>query len=200
MALIYPPFKVKKVHISTVKNLRIISLLQLQDKEAISLLYDNYSTTLYGVILRIVSSPDIAEDVLQETFVHVWKNGRHYDATKGKLLTWLLNIARNTAINVIRSGGWKMSKRTDDVSGLDCFGEHSIKPEHIDLKELAGKLNPQHRAMIDLVYFQGYTHQEIEKEFNMPLATIKTQLRAAVLGLRNVLGDKPMPIRANEVS
>ncbi len=192
MASIPEPFKVKRTHISVIKNEKIISLLQLQDIEAISLLYDNYSTILYGFILRIVRSPDIAEDVLQETFVKVWKNGCHYDATKGKLSTWLLNIARNTAIDVTRSGGWKMSKRTNDVSFLDDFGEHFIKPEHIDLKDLASKLDPKYRVMIDLFYFQGYTHQEIEKEFNIPLGTIKTRLRAAVLDLRKVFGDKPM--------
>ena len=171
---------------------KIIPLLQLQDKKAIKLLYDNYSSVLYGFILRIVCSPDIAQDVLQETFVKVWKNGSQYDATKGKLLTWLLNIARNTAIDVTRTGDWKMSKRTDDASYLEGFGEHSIKPEHIGLKELASRLNPKHQAMIDLVYFQGYTHQEIEKEFNIPLGTIKTRLRAAVLSLRKVFGDKPL--------
>ena len=169
---------------------KIIALLQAQKEEAISLLYDNYSAILYGVVLRIVRSPDVAQDVLQETFVKVWRHGGTYDATKGRLMTWLLNIARHTAIDVVRSSNWKMSRETADLTCLNDFGKEDINTEHIGLKELADSLDPKYRVLIDLIYFQGYTHQEIEKELNIPLGTVKTRLRMAIGSLRKAFGER----------
>ncbi len=171
---------------------KIVSLLQSQDKEAISLLYDNYSAALYGVVLRIVRSPDIAQDVMQDSFVKAWKYGPNYDASKGRLFTWLLNIARNTAIDVTRSAGWKMGEKTTDLTSLVGFGGATTNPEHIGLRKLVDNLEPKYKTLIELIYFQGYTQQEVEKELNIPIGTIKTRLRAAIGDLRKVFGDGDM--------
>jgi RNA polymerase sigma-70 factor, ECF subfamily len=168
---------------------QIITLLQTQNKEAISLLYDNYSSALYGVVLRIVRSPDVAQDVMQDSFVKAWKYGPNYDASKGRLFTWLLNIARNTAIDVTRSSAFRMSEKTVDLKSLVGFGGATNNPEHIGLRKIVDSLDPKYRTLVDLVYFQGYTQQEVEKELNIPIGTIKTRLRAAISELRKSFGE-----------
>ena len=81
----------------------IVGLLKKGDKRAISIIYENYSSALYGVILKITINEEIAQDALQETFIKVWKNAKKYDSSKAKLFTWLFRIARNTAIDKLRS-------------------------------------------------------------------------------------------------
>jgi RNA polymerase sigma-70 factor (ECF subfamily) len=87
----------------------IVDLLENEDKKAISLLYEYYSDSLYGVILKIVTDEYIAQDVLQESFVKIWKNAKKYDPKKAKLFTWLYRVAYNTAIDKIRSTSNKTS-------------------------------------------------------------------------------------------
>ena len=89
---------------------KITDLLAQGDKRAINLLYEHYSSSLYGVILKITINEEIAEDALQETFVKVWKNTHKYDSSKAKLFTWLFRIARNTAIDKLRSYNNKFEK------------------------------------------------------------------------------------------
>ena len=167
---------------------QLVSLLQAQKTEAINLLYDNYSAALYGIVVRIVRSPEIAQDVMQDSFVKAWKNGPNYDASKGRLFTWLLNIARNTAIDATRSAAFKMGDKTASLDSLVSVGNPSINPEHIGLRKLVDALDPKYRVLVDLIYFQGYTQQEVEKELNIPIGTIKTRLRAAVSELRKTFG------------
>ena len=90
----------------------ITQLLKTQDHSAIAQLYDAYSPALYGCVLRIVSSKEVAEQVIQDTFLKAWRYGPHYDEKKGRLFTWLLNIARNTAIDATRSAHFRKSGKT----------------------------------------------------------------------------------------
>ena len=168
------------------QDAELIALVQAQNEEAISHLYDNYAAALYGVVLRIVHSPDVAQDVMQDSFVKIWKHGASYDASKGRLFTWLLNVAKNTAIDATRCADWKRSSKTDDLSMIVNFGFDATNPEHVDLQSLVNNLKPKYRAVINLFYFQSYTHQEIAEEFNIPLGTVKTRLRAAIIDLKKV--------------
>lgn len=175
---------------------KITTLLQSQNKEAISLMYDNYAAALYGVVLRIVRSPDIAQDVMQDSFVKAWKYGPNYDASKGRIFTWLLNIARNTAMEFTRGAAWKMSEKNIGPNTLVGFGGATTNPEHLGLRKLVDGLDPKYKTLIELIFFQGYTQQEVEKELNIPIGTIKTRLRAAVGELRKVLGETDLRLVA----
>ena len=90
---------------------RIVALLEERKKEAISLIYDNYSAALFGLIIRIVNTHENAEEVLQNVLLKVWSNANTYDASKGRLYTWLVNIARNSAIDYTRSAKYKAGKK-----------------------------------------------------------------------------------------
>lgn len=153
----------------------------------IGVLYDQYSPALYGVILRIVQSQPTAEDVLQETFVKIWKNADAYDASKGRLFTWMISIARNCAIDYTRSKGYKQQVRAQGNFVNKEEQTDTFDTDHIGLKEIVAKLEPGNQEIIDLVYFQGYTPAETAEKLNMPLGTVKTKIRSALQLLRDIV-------------
>lgn len=167
--------------------------LQNKDQAAFSYLYDNYSGALYGVIKRVVEAEEIANDVLQEAFVKIWKNIGGYDASKGSIFTWMMNICRNTAIDEVRSKNFKkeaQNQNIDDiVSIVDNQNKVEQKVDHIGIKKIVQNLKPEHRILIDKIYFEGYTQDEVSKELDIPLGTVKTRVRAAMTHLREVMND-----------
>ncbi|GAC1307697.1 MAG: sigma-70 family RNA polymerase sigma factor [Mucilaginibacter sp.] len=151
-------------------------------------LYDMYSASLFGIISRIVVETEIAEDTLQETFVKIWHSFSSYSADKGRLFTWMVNIARNMAIDKVRSKDYKNQNKNQDIENnvttIDEQRNSVYKPELLGVKELVETLKPEQKAILDLVYFKGYTHVEAADELGVPLGTIKTRLRMAVQQLR----------------
>ncbi|MFN0016494.1 MAG: RNA polymerase sigma factor [Saprospiraceae bacterium] len=169
---------------------RYITKLHQQDQAVIGELYDAYGGALYGVVLRIVQQPEIAQQVLQDTFLKVWRNASGYDSTKGRLFTWLVNIARNTAIDATRSAQFRQRQKTDSADALVHIPDnHSLNPDHIGVRELVGRLDEKYRLLIDLMYFQGYTQEEAAEETGIPIGTIKTRLRYAISELRGLFGE-----------
>ena len=169
----------------------LISSLKKKDMNAFTYLYDNYSPALFGIIDRIVRSEEIAADVLQEAFVKIWKNMESYSGDKGSLFTWMLNISRNLAIDTLRSKQYKneiQNLNIDDlVYQVDKREQVEARVDHIGLKEEVNKLKPEQRILIEKVYFDGYTQDEVSKELDIPLGTVKTRLRAAMNELRSVI-------------
>jgi RNA polymerase sigma-70 factor, ECF subfamily len=170
---------------------KLVEDLILKKKEAFDYLYEHYAAALFGVINRIVLSDDIANDVLQESFVKIWNNISSYDSGKGSLFTWMLNLCRNRAVDEIRSKAYKKEVQNQNIEDyvlkLDKtnFVESSI--DHIGLKTVVQKLRPAYKELIDKVYFEGYTQEETAKELGIPLGTVKTRLRAAMVELREAL-------------
>ncbi|MBL7814931.1 MAG: sigma-70 family RNA polymerase sigma factor [Saprospiraceae bacterium] len=165
---------------------QIIALLRLHDTSGMSLLYDKYSGALFGAILRVVHSQEIAEEVLQDTFTKAWRNFESYDNSKGRLFTWLINIARNSAIDATRQKGFNRQNQSLEnvVNTIDTQQSTSINPETIDMKQLTERLSPEYKDLIDLIYFQGYTQSEAAEALNIPLGTVKTRVRAAMVRLK----------------
>ncbi|TPE42920.1 sigma-70 family RNA polymerase sigma factor [Pontibacter mangrovi] len=141
-----------------------------------------YSAALYGVIVRIVKTEEVAEDVLQEAFVKIWNSFDKYDAQKGRLFTWMLNVSRNLAIDKIRSLEYRMKVSTDTLSPAHqaSFADIAFNTDHIGVREAVEKLSPEQKQIIDLMYFKGLTQSEIAEEHNIPLGTVKTRARSAV--------------------
>ncbi len=166
----------------------LVLMLQSKDERGFSILYDNYSSALYGVILKIVRTEEIAADVMQDSFVKIWKNIEGYNRTKGTLFTWMLNVARNSAIDKIRSQDFQNSQRNQDLDStveiIDSQANSQFDIDAIGLKKVVENLRPEHRQMIDLLYFKGYTQAEVADEFGIPLGTVKTRVKAAIVQLR----------------
>ena len=166
----------------------LVLALGNREKVAIEALYDMYSASLYGVISRIVIDTPTAEDVLQETFVKIWNSFSSYSADKGRLFTWMVNIARNLAIDKIRSKDFKNQAKNHELENNVTFIDEQrntvYKPELMGIKDLVATLKPEQKSILDLVYFKGYTHVEAAEELGIPLGTIKTRLRMAIIELR----------------
>jgi len=147
-----------------------------------------YSSALYGVISRIITHTELAEDVLQETFVKIWQSAAHYDHTKGRLFTWMMNIARNLSIDKLRSKDFKNSLKNQDiennVSFVDEQNKVTFNPDVLGVKQLVENLKPDLQAVLDLVYYKGFTHVEAAEKLDLPLGTVKTRIRLAIIELR----------------
>ena len=165
---------------------QIIELLRLRETNGMSLLYDKYSGALFGTILRVVRSQEIAEEVLQDTFTKVWRNIESYDTSKGRLFTWLINIARNSAIDATRQKDFKRQNQPLEnvVNTIDTQQSTTLNPETLDMRQLTEKLSPEYKDLVDLIYFQGFTQSEAAEALNIPLGTVKTRIRSAITRLR----------------
>jgi len=180
-------------------EMQIVELLQAKDKKAIDLIYKNYASSVFGLISKSIKDQQVAEEVLQDVFLKIWKFGHKYDASKGRFYTWLVRVTRNTVIDKLRSGGYQRSAKVDCLEDFSTFNK-SLSQETIihdhGLFKVIKSLPYKYFCLIELVYFHGYTHAEVSKELDIPMGTIKTRLRAAITILRDLLGDEALALAA----
>ena len=185
---------------STLIEKHIVELLQERNEKAISLLYDNYGDTLLGVANKVVRDPELAQDVLQESFVKIWKKADSYDSSKAKLFTWLFRITRNTAIDKLRSVKTKSDKEIQiDVSDVYNLGVDSIRPEFMDVQENLEKIEHKYQIVLEALFFQGMTQQEASEELDIPLGTIKSRLKIGLRELGKIYGPTVIVLLLNSV-
>jgi RNA polymerase sigma factor (sigma-70 family) len=169
----------------------LVSLLKSRDGKAFSYLYDNYSAALYTIISQIVKDMDIANDVLQDVFINVWRRMESYDPKKGRLFTWMLNIARNASIDTLRSKSHLNSQKNQSIEESGDWNQEvqttPMNIDHIGLRNVLERLKKEQRVLIDLAFFKGYTHEEIAQIEDIPVGTVKTRIRNALLQLRQYL-------------
>lgn len=170
---------------------QLVALIRSKDEAAFEYLYENYSGAMNGIVVRMVDDRQLAEDILQEAFLKIWNNFEQYDHTKGRLFTWMVNLTRNLTIDVLRSKGFKkqmkISADENSVSNYHDKGSTAEKFDSIGIKKQLTLLKPEQRQLIDLAYFYGYTQDEIAKALQIPLGTVKTRLRSAIIELRKMM-------------
>lgn len=172
--------------ISTIEK-EIVSLLERGDKKAIQLLYENYADALYGVIKKIISDEDTAQDVLQESFVKIWRYSKKYDASKAKLFTWLYRIAYNAAIDKVRSLKNKTNSEIQiEVSSVYKITSNELNQDVLDIKEHLNTLDEKYKIVLYALFFEGMTQQEASDELDIPLGTIKSRLKIGLRELKKV--------------
>lgn len=175
----------------------LILLLKKKNQQAFSYLYDNYADSLFGVVSRIVTSADHAEEVIQDVFVKIWKHVDLFDADKGRLYTWMINIARNTALDYRKSKMVQNEMKNQPLSNIvdreeeqdRSQNERNAHTDFIGFKNILDKLKPECRVLIEMAYYEGYTQQEIAQQLDIPLGTIKTRTKTAFLQLKELLKD-----------
>ena len=170
---------------------QIVTLLQNSDKKAISLLYENYADALLGVIKKIIADDDTAQDVLQESFVKIWRYAKKYDASKAKLFTWLYRIAYNSAIDKVRS---QKNKKTNEVqmetSTVYKVTSNELNQDVLDIKKHLSSLDEKYQIVINALFFEGMTQQEASEELDIPLGTIKSRLKIGLRELKKIYDPK----------
>jgi RNA polymerase sigma-70 factor (ECF subfamily) len=177
----------------TVTNLQnedlLVEGLKANDHKIFEQIYNRFSSALLGTIIKWVKDGGVAENLLQDVFVKAWRGNFQYDATKGRLFTWLYNISRNVCIDYLRSKGYKISKAallSEDMSAL--FAEKRTfenTTDTIGLHKFVGLLRKEEKEIIKMVYFKGYTQREVAEKLGLPLGTVKTRVKMAIENLRS---------------
>ncbi|MDX1766498.1 RNA polymerase sigma factor [Arenibacter troitsensis] len=167
----------------------IVAQFQKKDADAFQKLYNMYSENICGVINTIVKDTNVSEEICQDVFMKAWNNAESYNASKGRFFTWILNIARNAAIDEIRSKSYKNSKKNlsaDYFVGIleSMTDSEEGKEDVVGLKKLLVNLKDKCIEIIELLYFKGLTQKEVSKELDIPLGTVKTRNRSCITQIR----------------
>lgn len=170
----------------------LVVLIKNRDQKAFSYLYDTYSKALFGIIYAIIDDHEETEVLTQNTFIKIWNSFDNYDSSKGRLFTWMINIARNTAIDFKRSKSNKDQNLnvSNNVYEVNELFTEDFSSDTIGLIGVVEKLTSENVLLIQLAYYKGCTQQEISEELNIPLGTEKMKMRNAILILREQLKEK----------
>jgi RNA polymerase sigma-70 factor (ECF subfamily) len=172
----------------------LVRRLQRRDPRAMAELYDRYGRLVYALILRVVRDGGIAEDLVQETFLRVWNRVQGFDAERGGLGAWLLAVARNRAIDYLRSAAGRMRNavevpETDHPALFADMEKELFNSDRVRrVRTALEKLSANQRAVIELAYFEGLSQAEMAEKMGEPLGTVKTWVRTALKSLRDELG------------
>lgn len=174
----------------------LVQMIKSKSERGFTILYDHYSTALYHSLIKIVKTKELAEDLLQDTFVKIWKNIDHYDHKKGTLYTWMLNIAKNQAIDYLRSATGKQQSRYESVDLFMLYRDYACDNTSMNY-ELAYKdfitnckqIDSKYAEVIDMIFFYGFTQCQTAQILQLPLGTVKTRARKG-LSMLKVIYEK----------
>jgi RNA polymerase sigma-70 factor (ECF subfamily) len=168
---------------------KIILNFQNKDMAAFEKLHDMYAENICGVINTIVKNEELAQEICQDVFIKVWNKSETYNSSKGRFFTWILNIARNAAIDEVRSKSFKLQKQN---LSADYFVGILETPEKVDdsidserLRRLVKGLKEKCLQIIEMLYFRGFTQKDVAEELDIPLGTVKTRNRSCISQLRD---------------
>jgi RNA polymerase sigma-70 factor (ECF subfamily) len=169
----------------------LISLVGGGDAEAFTLLYDRHSRAAYSLAYRTMNGRQVAEDLLQDSFIKVWRSAGGYRVGRGSVRTWILSIVRNRAIDQFRSDASRRRTR-DEVEAStptsypsEAFAETWRNTQQEQMREVLKMLPQEQLRILELAYFSGYTHVEIAERLCLPLGTVKGRMRLGLEKLRN---------------
>jgi len=178
----------------TLSENELLQQVARQDQEALMALYQRYGALVYGLCLRVLRQPGWAEEVTQDVFLKLWRQPDRWDPSLGQFSSWLLTISRNAAIDRLRREGRQaqVAWTADDEGQESREGAHLYAEEQANwlngqvLRKLLGRLPPEQQQLIELAFFEGYSHSELAELLHLPLGTVKTRLRMGMQKLRQL--------------
>ncbi|OAS22745.1 RNA polymerase sigma factor [Paenibacillus oryzisoli] len=178
----------------TMDDRQLMHLVSQKDSEALETLYDRYEQMIYNFAFRIVKDAMAAEEVMQELFMRVWNGSENYDHAQGRLTSWMFAITRNIAIDHLRRRSSRTAQQTVDRDHLNLIRDKDTTEEIVELriigehvKEALQGLNPDQQEVVDMIYYQGMTQQEVADLASIPLGTVKSRVRLAMKQLQQRL-------------
>ena len=176
-------------------DVELLKAVAARDEAALAQLYDRYRTILFGLLMRILNNREEAEDVLQETFLQVWRKAADFDESRGRPFTWLVTLARSRGIDRLRTLASR--ERVAEAGAREVSDEISdaatdaLKSEQRGLvSDALAKLPDEQKRPIMLAYFDGLTQSEIATRLGAPLGTVKTRMRTGMIRLRELLAGQ----------
>jgi RNA polymerase sigma-70 factor (ECF subfamily) len=181
----------------------LMNLIRQRDPQALTRLYNKYQRKVYSVVLRIVRNEEDACEILQDVFLLVWEKANLFDSDRGTFSGWLIAVAHNKAINLLRSRRWKkkLVEITQDLEQLSqlitdrtverhtAFDDQLETDERERILSLLEQIPSEQQTPLLLAYYKGYSQSEIAKMLALPLGTIKTRMRQGIIKLRNLIGE-----------
>lgn len=169
---------------------KITHLLADRDNEALELIFAHYGSLLLNVIKRVLHDDEMSEDVLQSVLLKIWQNGHNFDGSKGSLFTWLVRISKNAAIDKTRTKDYRLSQQSKTGVEVVSIAESVAGEDDMEAlyaRQLIAQLPEEQKNLINLSFFEGYTHKEISENLSLPLGTVKTRIRTAIKHLRSII-------------
>jgi len=199
----WAPAKPRRVEAADEQLAAWIERIADRDERALSALYDATLGRVYGLALRIVRNSGVAEEVVEDTYFQVWRLAPRFDANRGRALTWLLSMTRSRAIDAVRRETRFAAESLDaiDAPAIEDTTQRAIEDllddarGHARLRETLLELGAESRQLLALAFYRGLTHEEIAEQVKMPLGTVKSQIRRALLALNRMMettGPRPL--------
>ncbi|WP_047864999.1 sigma-70 family RNA polymerase sigma factor [Rubrobacter aplysinae] len=178
----------------------LISLVEAGDAEALAGLYDRHGRSAYSLAYRMMGERQSAEDLVQDSFIKVWRSARSYRAERGSVRTWILSITHNRGIDHLRSTASR--RRTQErVEGSaettqqsEAFAETWRNSQRSQVQEALKTLPEEQLKILELAYYSGYTHAEIAEMLDLPLGTVKGRMRLGMKKIKAFFDAKGMAV------
>jgi RNA polymerase sigma factor (sigma-70 family) len=170
----------------------LVALVARSDASALAELYDRFGRIAYGVALRIVRDPSLAEDAVQEAFLAVWRSAARYVAERAKASTWILTLVHRRAVDIVRRESVRRAEPLEGVphpAGEATDDEAWLRLRRARVQEALRQLPDQQREALELAYYGGYTQSELADRLGQPLGTIKSRMFSGLARLRELLAD-----------
>ncbi len=174
----------KKIIVKSMDAAKLVEMIQSKSEKGFDVLYNMYCDALYSAIIKIVKRTDVTDDLLQETFVKIWKHIDCFKPEKGTLYTWMLNIARNQSIDYLRSSDYHKQLLNEEIDlfsfkfdVIDTTKNNICQIEFADFKRKAKQLDPKYAEVINMIFFYGWTHKQTALKLMLPIGTVKTRAR-----------------------
>jgi RNA polymerase sigma-70 factor, ECF subfamily len=196
LSVFRPNRRSRQADIRVLADEELMQLVRHGDSSAFELVFDRHSGPAFSLAYRMCGRQAMAEDVVQEAFVSLWRSGARYDATRGSVRTWVLSVVRNRAIDVLRREGAKVSRDVGEEGAAERVpapeltdAEVERRDEARQIRKALGELPPDQRKVIELAFFGGFTHSQIADMLALPSGTVKGRMRLGLTKMRLVLGD-----------
>ena len=175
---------------------QLVALVAERDAGAMEALYDRYGKPAYSLARRILADEALAQDVVQEVFLSLWRDAERFDARRGTVATYLLSMTHHRAVDVVRreenQRRWRASDEMLELTpdpGAGVEGEVEASERRAEVRAALQELPPAQREALALAYFGGYTQREVASLVGVPLGTVKTRMAAGMRRLKDALGD-----------
>ncbi len=169
---------------------KLIEALQTKSRFGAEVLYDMYSKSLFGVLLKMVNNQELAEDLLQKSFLKIWTSMDCYDVKKGRLFTWMITITRDLGRDCLLSKHYQQALTTERFEihpdNIERLSPEVFSTDIPDVKECVNNLEDEDKNILNLIYFQGYTHIEAAEQLDIPLGMLKTRCRKEICVMRGI--------------